>query len=279
MAERAEGASTRRLVEDLINQGSNLISIEIDLVRAELTANSAKASLGVRSLLGGAGWLLGPLWAVAGILVGAVAALAVLLVMFDRSMPDPALLLRSGRPQEAYRYLQTELAFVRTLAVKRPMFRETLANRLGTMAQVLQALDNEPKALETVTEAVTIYGDLNQKLTEGIGPLFPISNYGAMKLAGEAALSAATESFLERAWIFRFPNVIGPRATHGVIYDLLRKLATNPPDLEVLGDGTQQKPYLHVSELIESMWFVSRHATMIASSRTCGFRVPPTAVL
>jgi tetratricopeptide (TPR) repeat protein len=115
------------------------------------------------ALLGGAGWLLGPLWAVAGILMGSVAALAVLLVMFDRSMPDPVLLLRSGRPQEAYRYLQTELAFVRTLAVKRPMFRETLANRLGTMAQVLQALDNEPKALETVTEAVTIYGDLNRK--------------------------------------------------------------------------------------------------------------------
>ena len=115
------------------------------------------------AVLGGAGWLLGPLWAVAGILVGSVAALAFLLIMVERAMPDPALLLRSGRPQEAYRYLQPELAFVRTLVVRRPMFRELLANRLETMAQVLQALDNEPKALETVTEAVTIYGDLNVK--------------------------------------------------------------------------------------------------------------------
>jgi len=47
--------------------------------------------------------------------------------------------------------------------------------------------------------------------------------------------------------------VIGPRATHGIIYDLLHKLAENPPDLEVLGDGSQQKPYLHVSELIDAM--------------------------
>ena len=82
------------------------------------------------ALLGGAGWLLGPLWAVAGILVGSVAALAVLLVMLERSKPDPALLLRSGRPQDAYRHLQPELAFVRTLVIRRPMFREILADRL-----------------------------------------------------------------------------------------------------------------------------------------------------
>lgn len=105
-----------------------------------------------------------------------------------------------------------------------------------------------------------IYGDNPRELTEDIGPLFPISNYGAMKLASEASISAAVESFLERAWIFRFPNVIGPRATHGIIYDLLRKLARNPAALEVLGDGSQQKPYLHVSELIDAMLFIHDHA-------------------
>jgi len=101
-----------------------------------------------------------------------------------------------------------------------------------------------------------VYGVHDAVLTENIGPLFPISNYGAMKLASEALISAAVESYLERAWIFRFPNVIGSRATHGIIFDLLTKLSKNPPDLEVLGDGTQQKPYLHVSELIEAMLLV-----------------------
>jgi UDP-glucose 4-epimerase len=101
-----------------------------------------------------------------------------------------------------------------------------------------------------------IYGDLKRKLTEDIGPLFPISNYGAMKLASEAAISAAAESFLERAWIFRFPNVVGSRATHGAILDFVHKLKTNPAELEVLGDGTQQKPYFHVADLIEAMFFI-----------------------
>ena len=101
-----------------------------------------------------------------------------------------------------------------------------------------------------------VYGAHEQILTEDTGPLFPISNYGAMKLASEAIISAAAESFLERAWIFRFPNVIGPRATHGIIYDLLRKLQITDNELEVLGDGSQQKPYLHVSELVDAMMLI-----------------------
>ena len=115
------------------------------------------------ALLGGAGWLMGPPWAVVGIVVGPVAAVAALLIMFERGKPDPALLLRTGRPQEAYRHLQYELTFARRLVSRRPMFRDVLADRLETMSQVLQALDNEPKALETLTEAVAIYSDLSVK--------------------------------------------------------------------------------------------------------------------
>jgi UDP-glucose 4-epimerase len=105
-----------------------------------------------------------------------------------------------------------------------------------------------------------IYGDLGEVLREDIGPLFPISNYGAMKLGSEAIISAAAERFLKRAWIFRFPNVVGGRATHGAIYDFLKKLQRNPSELEVLGDGSQEKPYLHVTELVDAMIFLFQDA-------------------
>ncbi|HTD85504.1 MAG TPA: NAD-dependent epimerase/dehydratase family protein [Candidatus Binatia bacterium] len=98
-----------------------------------------------------------------------------------------------------------------------------------------------------------IYGDYPGLLREDAGPLFPISTYGAMKLASEGVLSAARERFLKRLWIFRFPNVVGSRATHGAIYDFIQKLRRNPRELEVLGDGSQEKPYLHVSELVDAM--------------------------
>lgn len=107
-----------------------------------------------------------------------------------------------------------------------------------------------------------IYGDLGDRpLVEDIGPLLPISNYGAMKLASEAAISAAAESYLERAFVFRFPNVIGVPATHGVMLDFVRKLAATPENLAVLGNGTQQKGYLHVEELVDAMLFIREKAS------------------
>jgi UDP-glucose 4-epimerase len=106
-----------------------------------------------------------------------------------------------------------------------------------------------------------VYGVHPGLMREDAGPLFPISNYGAMKLASEAALSAALESFLERVWIFRFPNVVGSRSTHGAIFDFVQKLKANPGELEVLGDGSQQKPYFHVAGLIEAMMFITDHAS------------------
>lgn len=109
-----------------------------------------------------------------------------------------------------------------------------------------------------------VYGEHDQTLHEETGPLLPISNYGAMKLAAEAVISAAAESYLESVWIMRFPNVIGPRATHGVIHDFCAKLRSDPAVLHVLGDGSQQKPYLHASELIEALLFITDHTASMA---------------
>lgn len=104
-----------------------------------------------------------------------------------------------------------------------------------------------------------IYGDLGDAtLHESIGPVLPISNYGAMKLASEALISAACESFLKRACLFRFPNVVGTPATHGVILDFIRKLAADPTVLPVLGDGSQKKAYLHVNDLVDAMLYIAR---------------------
>ena len=102
-----------------------------------------------------------------------------------------------------------------------------------------------------------VYGVNKNKLHEDIGPLLPISNYGASKLSSEAIISASLESFLDKVCIYRFPNVVGVPATHGVILDFVNKLKRDPAKLEVLGDGTQQKTYLHVSELVDAMLFIN----------------------
>ncbi len=103
-----------------------------------------------------------------------------------------------------------------------------------------------------------VYGDWGGiPLAESLGPLRPISNYGAMKLASEAQICASAEAFLTQANIFRFPNVVGVPATHGVIYDFIGRLAKDRSRLDVLGNGTQQKAYLHVSDLIRALLLVA----------------------
>ena len=127
---------------------------------------------------------------------------------------------------------------------------------LGTTFGLLQAARNVGVKRIAFASTSAVYGERPDVLTEDSGPLLPISNYGATKLASEALLSAAAETFLDRVWIFRFPNVVGPRATHGAIYDFMARLKLDPSRLVVLGDGSQTKPYLHVSELLDAMRFI-----------------------
>lgn len=105
-----------------------------------------------------------------------------------------------------------------------------------------------------------IYGETNDILDENYGPLLPVSNYGAAKLASEAFVSAFSSMYGIQVWITRFPNVVGERFTHGVIYDFIHKLQHNPNELEVLGNGEQCKPYVYVKDLVEGILFVIEHS-------------------
>lgn len=99
-----------------------------------------------------------------------------------------------------------------------------------------------------------VYGEkLDELLTETTANLSPVSYYGACKLGSEALISAYSHMNDFEALIFRFPNVIGPRLTHGVIFDFIRKLDEDKTQLEILGDGTQCKPYLFVTDLVQAM--------------------------
>jgi UDP-glucose 4-epimerase len=127
-----------------------------------------------------------------------------------------------------------------------------------TTFEILKAMKKFKIKVLNFASSSAIYGDFGDEIIhESIGPLLPISNYGAMKLASEAQISAACEGFLKRANIFRFPNVVGVPATHGVILDFINKLLLNKKELQVLGNGTQQKAYLHVSDLIDAMLLIS----------------------
>lgn len=106
-----------------------------------------------------------------------------------------------------------------------------------------------------------VYGEADKPTAENYGPLTPASHYGAAKLASEGFIASFAQCYGMRAWIARFPNVIGSRATHGVIFDFINKLRHTPDVLEVLGNGEQNKPYLHVLDLVAALIFIRDRAS------------------
>jgi UDP-glucose 4-epimerase len=107
----------------------------------------------------------------------------------------------------------------------------------------------------------SIYGEATMIPTPEDAP-FPIqtSLYAASKLAGEGMLAAYSEGFGLRTFIFRFVSILGPRYTHGHVYDFYRKLSADPSQLTVLGDGKQRKSYLHIDDCISAMLTVMEKA-------------------
>ncbi len=121
---------------------------------------------------------------------------------------------------------------------------------------LLEAMRKNSVKKVAFTSTSTIYGEARIMPTpENYGPLLPISLYGASKLACEALITSYSHTFDMQAWIFRFANIVGPRSTHGITVDFIRKLQENPIQLEILGDGKQEKSYLHVSECVDAILF------------------------
>ncbi len=110
------------------------------------------------------------------------------------------------------------------------------------------------------TSTSTVYGEAKKIPTpEDYGPLIPISLYGASKLAAESLIMAYAHTFGMNTVIYRFANIVGPRSTHGVIYDFIMKLKNNPRELEILGDGTQKKSYLYIEDCVDAIIYGYEH--------------------
>jgi UDP-glucose 4-epimerase len=147
-------------------------------------------------------------------------------------------------------------------------------------ADPLVDFDNGTKLTQTLLEAMRttnvkrvmfssgsgVYGDVSPKpIPEDYTPMIPISTYGASKLASEALISAYCHMFDLSGTVFRFANVVGPHMTHGVTHDFMRRLHKDNSRLQILGDGNQSKPYIHVDDVAAAM-------LLILSRQTSGYQ-------
>ncbi len=127
-------------------------------------------------------------------------------------------------------------------------------NILATF-NLLEAFKEKPPEKFVFMSTSTVYGDATIPTPENYAYMEPISSYGASKLACESLLSSYAHSYGFKATIFRLANIIGEQSTHGVIFDFLKKLTKHPNSLEILGDGTQKKSYLYISDCFDAFQF------------------------
>jgi UDP-glucose 4-epimerase len=124
---------------------------------------------------------------------------------------------------------------------------------------VLEAIRRQGVTRLTYASGSGVYGDIGDvNATEDHGPMHPISTYGASKLGCEAMISSYCHMFGLHAAVFRFANVVGPRQTHGVTFDFVRKLLRDPARLEIFGDGSQSKSYIHVDDVVEAILLIAQ---------------------
>ena len=125
-----------------------------------------------------------------------------------------------------------------------------LNNTYLTTFNLLECMRNYGVSKLFFSSTSAVYGEKDSLLSEETCPLYPVSYYGAAKLSSEALISACSHLNGISSLIFRFPNVVGPRLTHGVIFDFIKKLQKDPAQLEILGNGKQEKPYMYIDDLI-----------------------------
>ena len=117
---------------------------------------------------------------------------------------------------------------------------------------------NDPKVVYASSSVV--YGNAPRPTPEDYAPLEPISHYGASKLAEEGLLSVYAHSYGVNVWNLRFANVVGARLRGAVIPDFIEKLCDDPSELTILGNGLQEKSYIHVDDCVNSMLHVAENS-------------------
>ncbi len=135
-------------------------------------------------------------------------------------------------------------------------FRENIYATFNLLEAIRREGDVE---LFVFASSSTVYGDAKIIPTPETHEIRPISVYGASKAGCEALICSYAHLYGFKAVSLRYANIVGPRLRHGVIYDFIIKLRKNPEKLEILGDGTQRKSYLYITDTLDATLFAAQH--------------------
>lgn len=158
---------------------------------------------------------------------------------------------RSWRPGVVF-HLAAQASVARSV---RDPLRDVQVNVIGTHEVARAARAAGSRRLVFVSSGGAVYGETRRVATELTLPA-PTSYYGVHKLAAEGHVSLAGVPFS----ILRPSNVYGPRQVGGlegaVVAAFLEQTRMHGT-LEIYGTGGQTRDFVHVSDVVESLWRLS----------------------
>ena len=103
------------------------------------------------------------------------------------------------------------------------------------------------------SSSAAVYGNSLDALISENSQLNPLSSYGASKLVAEYNLQAFSKFFGLNCISLRLFNVYGDGQSTdaGVIKKFLKNISDETP-LEIFGDGTQTRDFVHISDVIQA---------------------------
>lgn len=136
-------------------------------------------------------------------------------------------------------------------------FQQNLHNTLFLL-EVLRQSSKPPRLVNTSSAAV--YGNpVRLPIQEG-DITVPISPYGVSKLAAERYVAVYSQLYAIKATSLRLFSVYGPRQRKQVVYDLLFKLHQDPQQLKIFGDGSQERDFVFVEDVVQAILLAATNA-------------------
>lgn len=166
--------------------------------------------------------------------------------------------------------LVAHLAASKVVNADRP--RKQFESNTQMTFNILEAMRSNNVEELAYTSSSTVYGEAPRPTPEDYAPLEPISVYGSSKLAEEGLCSTYAHSHDLTVYTFRFANIVGSRLRGAVIPDFIEKLESNPERLEILGNGRQEKSYMHITDCIDAMLTVIQYADQPINTYNLGTR-------
>lgn len=128
--------------------------------------------------------------------------------------------------------------------------------QFNTTIAVLKKMSEHGVKKFVFASSSTVYGNMDSVMREMSNHLFPISFYGAAKLASEAFTSAFSYANDIQSWVVRMCNVVGPDVNHGIVYDIKKKKSSGEKVINLLGDGSQTKPFIYVDDAVDGIMHI-----------------------